>query len=361
MTIPAKTIERLCAYRRVLFSWLLKGKNKFFSHELAAEANVTPAQLRRDLMSLNTIGTPKHGYLTANIVEELGLIIEGESGQKMVLVGAGNLGKAILEYFVNRRPDLKIVAAFDSDPAKVGKSFSGCPCLALEHLARVIQETHASIGIVTVPGEVAQTTANSLVAAGIHSLVNFAPTSIKVPDGVHVEDLDISISLEKAAYFARVHEEGPGFQGKPLRQKKGDKMRKILCIEDDQDIVESYKAILKTAGYEVAAAYDGESGYAKAREFEPDLIILDVMMKDTTEGFHVAYKFRQDPAFKYVPILMLTSVNSESGFNFNKEKDGAYLPVDAFVEKPVAPNSLLLTVRKLLSLSKEQINVEGVV
>ena len=113
-----------------MFRWHLQGKQRFHSHELAEEAGITSAQVRRDMMSLKTIGTPKNGYFTDNIVEELGLIIEGEGGQKAVLVGVGNLGRAFLSYFVGMRPDLRVVAAFDTDKAKVGQAME----LSLIHI-----------------------------------------------------------------------------------------------------------------------------------------------------------------------------------------------------------------------------------
>ena len=96
----------------------------------------------------------------------------------------------------------------------------------------------------------------------------------------------------------------------------------------------------------------------KAAALKPDLIILDVIMDDATEGFHTACKFRGDAALKHTPILMLTSVNETSPQKFSA-KDGEFLPVDAFMEKPVKPKEFVAKVTELLALKKEQINVEG--
>lgn len=365
-SIPERTIERLCAYRRILFSWRLQGKRRFHSRELAEEAGITSAQVRRDMMSLKAIGTPKNGYFTDNIIEELGLIIEGESGQKVVLVGAGNLGSAIVTYLDGMRPDLRIVAVFDNDPGKVGRSMDSVPCLPLAEMSRLIKEEGVLIGVVTVPSGVAQEMANLLVQAGIKALVNFTPAKLKVPAEIFVEDVDIVIALEKSAYFARTivqREEraaeqqylvGSGRKTDPERPRKS-----VLCIDDDLDVIDSYRAILDGAGYAVEVAYDGETGLRKAGECQPDLIILDVMMRQPTEGFQVAARLRADPALRFIPILMLTAVSSELGTGFDKDKDGLALPVDAFVEKPVAPFTLLSAIRRLLSLPREQINVEG--
>lgn len=365
--IPSRTLERLCAYRRILFRWQAIGKERFYSHELAEEASLTASQVRRDLMLLETIGTPAHGYLTLNLIEELGLIIEGKTGQKIVLVGLGNLGRAILNYFMDRRPDLKIVAVFDNDKAKIGSTFASCRCLDIKELKSFVKKNKVFIGILTVPEDAARTTATALIEAGIRAIINFTPVRIKAPKNVFVEDLDISISLEKSAYYAQINGNGDEsldsqveLKNKDIELRKGEGMKRILCIEDDKDIIQSYIKILQKAGYEVDTAYDGESGYSKAQKNKPDLIILDVMMKDATEGFHIAYKIRADEKLKYTPILMVTSISAVSGFKFDKEKDGAYLPVDGFTEKPVAPKSLLASITKLLSLPPEQINVGGV-
>ena len=137
-------------------------------------------------------------------------------------------------------------------------------------------------------------------------------------------------------------------------------MKRILCIDDDRDLIENYKKILEKAGYAVDTSFDGESGLAQAKKCKPDLIILDVMMSDATEGFHVAYKLRGDAALKHTPILMLTSVSAESGFSFNPKKDAQFLPVDTFIDKPVTPDKLLASVKKLLELSPDHINIEGI-
>ncbi len=360
--IPERTIERLCAYRRILFLWRQQDKQRFHSRELAEAAGITSAQVRRDLMSLKAIGTPKNGYFTDNIIDELGLIIEGETGQRVVLIGAGNLGNAIVTYFDGRRPDLNIVAVFDNDPGKIGKTVASVPCLPVDQLGRTVKEKDVLLGIVTVPGSLAQEMANLLIEAGVKAIINFTPAKLKVPAEVFVEDVDISIAIEKSAYFARTRaqQKEAGYVASATKAGEIKAMRKkVLCIDDDKDVIDSYRAILKGADYDVEVAFDGETGVKMAGETRPDLIILDVMMKSPTEGFAVAKKLRQDAALRSTPILMLTAIASELKFGFDKDKDGSALPVDAFVDKPVAPFTLLSAIRKLLRLPKDQINTEG--
>jgi len=358
--IPERTVERLCTYRRILFRWRQQGKQRFHSHELAEEAAITSAQVRRDMMSLKTIGTPKNGYFTDNIIEELGLIIEGEGGQKVVLVGVGKLGSAIVSYLDGMRPDLKIVGAFDSDPEKINQTFDYTPCLPVSKLSETVRRERVLIAVVAVPSQVAQEIAGELVEAGVRALVNFTSVKLKVPAGVFVQDVDISVALEKSAYFARIMAEQTDTAGHPLEQAPApatEHRPRVLCIDDDRDVIDSYRAILNSAGYDVEFAFDGKTGLELARANRPDLVILDVMMSHPKEGFGVAHQLRLEDGLREVPILMLTAIASE--FGFDKERDGSTLPVDAFVDKPVAPFTLLSSMRRLLSLPKDQINVEG--
>ena len=135
--------------------------------------------------------------------------------------------------------------------------------------------------------------------------------------------------------------------------------KKILCIDDDQDILLSLETILKKNDYEVFTAETGEDGIKKAVQVKPDLILLDVMMETDTRGFHVAYEIREDESIKYTPIVMLSSINSKSEIKFNPEKDGEFLPVDDFIEKPINPDLLLNIVKKNLNLNKDEINLRG--
>lgn len=135
-------------------------------------------------------------------------------------------------------------------------------------------------------------------------------------------------------------------------------MAKILCIDDDKDILDTCEVVLQGQGHTVVTAINGKEGFEKAVKEQPALIILDVMMDDSTEGFSTAQKFRRTEALKYTPIMMLTSVNETSPQKFS-DKDGEFLPVDAFLEKPIKPKEFLAKVGALLALKKEQVNVDG--
>jgi CheY-like chemotaxis protein len=127
---------------------------------------------------------------------------------------------------------------------------------------------------------------------------------------------------------------------------------KILIIDDDPDLVEVIRLTLQASGFQVFSAAGGAEGLQKVKEIDPDLIILDVMMDYTTEGFQVSLELRSpDPASEYadyrdIPILMLTAIHSTTPLRFGPEQD--YLPVDGFVEKPLEPADLVKKVEELL-------------
>ena len=124
----------------------------------------------------------------------------------------------------------------------------------------------------------------------------------------------------------------------------------ILIIDDDPEFVEITKAILDTRQYEVNFAYEASEGFAKLEEEMPDAIILDIMMGRGAEGFIFARKMRKDPCFAKIPILMLTSMREQTGFEFPGERiQPEFLPVDEYVEKPIEPQVLLEKIEHLLT------------
>jgi len=134
---------------------------------------------------------------------------------------------------------------------------------------------------------------------------------------------------------------------------------KILVVDDDRDIVESMRLVLEHEGYEVLAAYDAEQAMEQTRSARPDLILLDVMMPDRTEGFHFVWKVRGlgEKYFAEVPIIVLTAIHAKTALRFYPDagdgtyEPGEYLPVQDFLDKPVEPQRLLEKVRKTLELS----------
>lgn len=195
-------IERLSRYRRMLERRDEDPNARVFSHELAGLSGASAAQVRRDLMSLSVQGSPRHGYAVSELVEAIGRHLDGPDGQRIALVGLGRLGRAVLAYFVTGRGGLSIVAGFDRNPKKIGRVIEGCRAYDLDELPNVVREERVTMGILTVPAHAAQEAADTLIGSGVVSLVNFSPVSLRVPDHVFVEEIDITTALEKAAFYA---------------------------------------------------------------------------------------------------------------------------------------------------------------
>jgi redox-sensing transcriptional repressor len=202
--VSERSIGRLSLYRRLLNALMNEGTHNVYSHELAGMAGCSPAQVRRDLMAVGYTGDSNTGYDVSRLLDSLREFLDSPGGQGVALVGVGNLGKAILAYFRGRRPNMEIVAAFDSDPYKVNRVIHGCRCYPMESLDAVIRGHKILTAIVTVPADAAQGVADVLVRAGATGLLNFAPVHIRVPPNVHIEDIDMTVALEKVAYFARL-------------------------------------------------------------------------------------------------------------------------------------------------------------
>ena len=214
MPTSERTIGRLSLYRRLLKQAAADGQENVYSHELGARAGATACQVRRDLMGLGCAGSPSRGYKVKALLERIDLFLDAPDVEPVAIVGIGNLGRAILSFFQRRRPKLEITAAFDSDPWKVDRVVQGVRCHALADIERVVKEQGITLAVLTVPAGAAQEVADTLVAAGIKGIMNFAPAPLRVPLGVFVEDMDLAMSLEKVAYFARGRGGAPRKGGK---------------------------------------------------------------------------------------------------------------------------------------------------
>lgn len=201
--IPVRVVERLIAYRRRLRAWFADGKARIYSHELANLEGVTPAVVRRDLMTIGYTGSPARGYDVAGLIEKVGQVLDPPAPEGIALVGVGSLGRAILNYFSGAHPELPIVAAFDVDLGKVGRIINGCPCHSINDIEAVLRAGSLRTAILAVPADAAQHVAERLTRAGARGLLNFTPVRLRVPPEVYVEDVDIAVLLEKVVYFAR--------------------------------------------------------------------------------------------------------------------------------------------------------------
>ena len=130
-----------------------------------------------------------------------------------------------------------------------------------------------------------------------------------------------------------------------------DEQKTILLVDDDPDIIAATQMVLTSKGFNVVTASHADEAMEILENLVPDMMVLDVMMRTLDEGFQLSYRIRGDERLKSVPILMLTSVSKETGFEFDPKDDGDWLPVQEFVEKPIDPNCLIATVNRLLELN----------
>lgn len=180
-----------------------EGKTHIYSHELAALHNVTAVQVRRDIMFIGYSSQSRIGYDIKDLTKAIGKIIDPKEVMNLAVVGYGNLGKALSAYLMNKRPMLKLVAAFDIDPKKIGSLNSGIPCYSIERLREIIASQNITMAILSVPSSAAREMARALVASGIKGILNFTTVNINVPADIALEESDIISSIEKLAYFVK--------------------------------------------------------------------------------------------------------------------------------------------------------------
>jgi len=204
--LPDKTVERLSQYRRSLNNQLEKGKTHIFSHEIASLLHITPVQVRRDIMLIGYSGTLRKGYDIKEMVELIGKIIDTSDGQKIAVIGLGNLGKAFIHYLQEKKSKLDIVAAFDINPDKINKSYSDVFCYHFDQIEEVVAAQGIRIGIITTPPEVVTDIAKRLKQAGIKGILNYTPKPLNEQEGVYLEEYDMITSLEKVAYFVKIQD-----------------------------------------------------------------------------------------------------------------------------------------------------------
>ncbi len=201
--VPEKTIERLSEYRRTLVASHKQGITHIFSHVLAGIHGITAVQVRRDLMLIGFSSDNKKGYDVKELIDFIGSILDSSRAINIGVIGMGHLGQAITKYFNSKGLKLRITAAFDIDPEKVGSTIDNIPCYHMSNFLDVVEREELSIAIVSSPTNVAQELVLPIINAGIKGVLNFTSTPLNFPQGITVENYDITTLLEKVAYFVK--------------------------------------------------------------------------------------------------------------------------------------------------------------
>ena len=199
--IPRKTVYRLSIYNRCLQRLAANGIKTVSSEALARAAGVKSPQLRKDLTYFGQFGTRGLGYDVEQLLQMIVDLLGTNSLQPVVLVGVGNLGRALLSYRGFQKEGFDVVAAFDIDAGRAASKEISRDVLPMERLEPVVREAGVRMAIICVPPEEAQEVANDLVEAGVTGIMNFAPTVLQVPEEVMVNNVNLAIELENLSYF----------------------------------------------------------------------------------------------------------------------------------------------------------------
>lgn len=200
--VPEVVVMRLPLYLRALT--LLEEKQDIISsQQLGERLQLTPAQIRKDLSYFGKFGKQGRGYNVKTLLRELRAILALDREWNMALVGIGRLGRAILDYARFGRSGFKIVAAFDADPALVGKRVAGLVIKDMSELTVTIASQQIGIGIVAVPASQAQPVIDALVNAGVKAILNYAPVAARVPAGVRLRDIDPVVAAQSMTFYLK--------------------------------------------------------------------------------------------------------------------------------------------------------------
>lgn len=205
--VPKAVASRLSLYLRELQHLIEQGEETTSSSQLGTKLGFTDAQVRKDLAYFGHFGYPGIGYRCDKLVAAIKKILGTDQQWNAVLVGAGNLGRALLGYKGFTRQGFRVAAAFDTDAGKVGSQIEGVTVLNLDQLPEFAKANRVRLGIIAVPAPAAQGVANRLVAAGVEGILNFAPVTIELPDNISQVGVDLAIELEQLS-FAIVSREG---------------------------------------------------------------------------------------------------------------------------------------------------------
>ena len=200
-SIPEATVGRLPVYLRALVDLAGAGAGTVSSDELAEAADVNSAKVRKDLSHLGSYGTRGVGYDVAYLIHQIRRELGLTQHWPIAIVGIGNLGHALANYAGFAERGFRVAALADADPALVGERIGELEIRSVDDLPDLVRELDVAIGIIATPAGAAQEVADRLVAAGVRSILNFAPTTIAVPAGVSVRKVDLAVELQILAFY----------------------------------------------------------------------------------------------------------------------------------------------------------------
>jgi redox-sensing transcriptional repressor len=200
LQVPKAVVSRLSLYLRELQHLIRDGHETTSSTQLGRVLGFTDAQVRKDLAYFGQFGYPGIGYRCSELIDAIKGILGTKQPWPLAIVGLGNLGRALMGYRGFQQQGFEIVAAFDTDPAKIGKSVEGIEIFDLDRVQQIAKDRRIRMAVIAVPGIAAQKVADALVAAGIEGILNFAPVTLNLPKQVQTIGVDLAIELEQLAF-----------------------------------------------------------------------------------------------------------------------------------------------------------------
>jgi redox-sensing transcriptional repressor len=201
--IPAVVIDRLPVYARALNFLESQSRDVVSSQELGVILGVTPAQIRKDLSYFGRFGKQGRGYNVQRLALELRQILGLDRQWSMILIGVGHLGQAILTYDGFQPQGFIIVDAFDADQKLVGTKVGGVDVHPISSLRDYLSHRQVDIGIVAVPASVAGDIITDLIDGGVHSILNYAPTAVPVPERIQIKNIDPVLALQSMTFYLK--------------------------------------------------------------------------------------------------------------------------------------------------------------
>jgi redox-sensing transcriptional repressor len=200
-SIPEATVGRLPRYLQALVGLAAEGTSVVSSEELALAAGVTSAKIRKDLSHLGSYGTRGVGYDVAYLIHQIRRELGLTQDWGIAIAGIGNLGHALANYKGFGARGFRVAALVDVDPAKIGERVADLEVVHIDLLPKLVADHAISIGLIATPATAVQDVADRMVAAGIRSILNFAPAPVAAPPGVSIRSVDLAVELQILAYY----------------------------------------------------------------------------------------------------------------------------------------------------------------
>jgi len=199
--IPDIVVGRLPIYLRALTFPAAEGTQVTSSHDLGKRLGISAAQIRKDLSFFGEFGKQGTGYNVGYLQEQISRILKVDQEWPVALIGVGDLGRALARYGGFAHRGFRVVALFDNDPAKIGQTIGDLEIMSIDRLAEVVRERGIRVAMLTVPAQAAQRIADVCAAAGIKAILNYAPITLKVPEGALVQHTDPVTHLQRMTYY----------------------------------------------------------------------------------------------------------------------------------------------------------------